>query len=70
MYEVHQRGWNSGVSVATIFKSNDLKECEDFAKAWNDAMDGLYEGTHVGDECCHFASVYNTQTDKYDTENN
>lgn len=68
MYEVHQRGWNSGVSVATIFKSNDLKECEEFVEAWNNAMDLVYEGKHIGDEYYYFASVYNTKTNKYSTD--
>ncbi len=64
-YEVHQRKWNSGISVATIFESNDMHECERFADAWNSAMDKLYEGTRVGDECCHFAEVFDMETKMY-----
>ena len=65
MYEVHQREWNSGNKVAIIFKSKDLQECLNFKNAWSLSMDKLYEGTHVGDECCHFASIYNTEKDDY-----
>lgn len=65
MYEVHQREWNSGNKVAVIFKSKNLQECIDFRQKWEQVMDKLYEGTHVGDECCHFASVYNPEKDDY-----
>ena len=65
MYEVHQREWNSGNKVAVIFKSKNLQECIDFRNKWEQAIDKLYEGTHVGDECCYFASVYNTEKNDY-----
>lgn len=65
MYEVYLRGWNSGVNTATIYKSNDLKECEDFAEKWNDATDKLYSGKSISDEYKFFADVYDVEKNKY-----
>ena len=64
-YEVHQREWNSGNIITTIFASNTLTECEEFAEKWNDMTDKLYEGKSIEDEYCHFASVYDNQVDDY-----
>lgn len=41
MYEVYLRAWNSGVNIATIFKSDDLKECQNFADKWNAFKDDI-----------------------------
>lgn len=65
VYEVHQREWNSGNIVAIIFASNILEECIEFCKKWNENMGKLYEGKNIGDEYCHFADVYNNDTDEY-----
>ncbi len=32
MYEVYLREWNNGVAVATIYKSDSLEKCEEFAE--------------------------------------
>ena len=64
-YEVHQRNWNSGNSIAVVFASNSLSECNDFKEEWNNTMDRLYEGKSIGDEYCNFASIYNNQTEDY-----
>ena len=65
MYEVYLRGWNSGVNIATIFKSNDLKECEDFTDKWNKFTDELYEGKCIDDIYIFFADVYDVKNNKY-----
>lgn len=44
MYEVYLRAWNSGVNIATIFKSDDLKECQNFADKWNAFKDDIQKG--------------------------
>ena len=65
MYEVYLRNWDSGVNTATIYKSNDLKECKDFAEKWNDATDKLYNEKSISDEYRFFADVYDVEKNKY-----
>ena len=65
MYEVYLRSWNSGTNIATIYKSNDLKECEEFAEKWNDVTSKLYKGKCVDDVYRFFADVYDTENYKY-----
>lgn len=65
MYEVHLRGWNSGISVATIYKSDDLKECEDFSDKWNKFTDELYKGKCIDDIYVFYADIYDTENNKY-----
>ncbi len=64
-YEVHQRTWNGGVAVALIFESDDLDECKRFLEKWNNTMDEIYEGTHVSDDCCYFAEIFNVEKEDY-----
>lgn len=65
MYEVYLRSWNSGTNIATIYKSNDLKECEEFAEKWNDATSILYNGKCIDDIYRFFADVYDMENNKY-----
>lgn len=65
MYEVYLREWNSGVNTATIYKSNDLQDCEEFAEKWNDVTNKLYEGKCIDDEYRFFADVYDIKNSKY-----
>ena len=65
MYEVYLRNWNSGVAVATIYKSNYIKECEDFSEEWNKVTSELYEGKCIDDAHRFFADIYDTENDRY-----
>lgn len=65
MYEIHLRTWNSGINVAIIYKSNDLKECEEFSEKWNDTTSVLYNKKCVRDEYKFFADIYDVKNDKY-----
>ena len=65
MYEVHLRQWNSGVNAATIFKSSDLKECEEFVEKWNKFTDEIYEGKCIDDVYTFFADIYDVGSEKY-----
>ncbi len=65
MYEVYLRAWNSGVNTATIFKSDDLKECENFADKWNAFTDDIYKGKNVDDVYIFFADVYDVKGNRY-----
>lgn len=50
MYEVDIiETYRRGVNTATIYKSNDLKDCEEFAEKWNDVTNKLYEGKCIPD---------------------
>lgn len=65
MYEVHLRQWNSGINTATIYKSDNLKKCEDFAEKWNKFTDELYEGKCIDDTYMFFADVYDVRNNRY-----
>lgn len=65
MYEVYLREWNSGLNVATIYKSDSLKECEEFAEEWNKATDELYEGKCIDDAYRFFADVYDIENCRF-----
>ncbi len=65
MYEVYLRNWNGGVVVASIYKSDSLEKCEEFAEGWNKATDELYEGKCIDDAHRFFADVYDIENCRY-----
>lgn len=65
MYEIYLRNLDSDVNTATIYKSDSLKECEDFAEEWNKVTSELYEGKCIDDVYKFFADVYDVENNRY-----
>ncbi len=63
--EVYLREWNSSVYTAAVYKSDSLKECEEFAEEWNKVTSELYEGKCIDDVYKFFANVYDVENNRY-----